>query len=550
MASYDVFISYRREGGAAEARLIQSALQSRKVRAFLDVTELGRGYFDDALLHSIEQTPNFVVILSPHALDRAESDEDWLRKEIAHALKSERNVVPLIMPGFQFPPKLPRDLKNLPRHQGMDYSHLYFDAMMQKLMVTLDLSASDEERAKQEQVAKEKEERDRSERAHLDEERQKVDRARLSAERMKQENDARRKSLELRQQEDLKRREETMRRREQDSGAARWSDRFRLGDPAATPEARQAALVGFWTMLTVSFAFFATSSGNQAQLGFTAGAMFLALAVWVRVTPRQACTPGLVASALTTIGMVATALSQRLDLGRVSLALYAAGASAALWQLSRVTRVPALAPAAPETSAQATAPDGAPFGKRFGDLIGVGERLDIRRLRVFAGARLAAGLAFWWTVQASQGMFSSFRLNYLWVVWVSAALPIVFAMTFRWLRNPLLAIGVGAVIASLLDPAFYQGNLATLTVMGNVVGSLVLAAAIGEIESTRVAVWVGSATASLSGILLGWLWGVRFGGWYQAGPNLYRFTVLSVVFTVAFVGGMILTDRARVTQTT
>ena len=257
MAAYDVFISYRRDGGGAEARLIQAALQSRNVHAFLDVTELGRGYFDEALLKSIEQAPNFVVILSPPALDRAESDEDWLRKEIAHALKTDRNVVPLIMPGFQFPAKLPRDLKNLPRHQGMDYSHLYFDAMIQKLIATLDLSASDEERAKQEQAAREREERERSERAQLEEERQKLAQARLSTERMKEENEARRRSLELHRLTEQKRRDDASRRRERDAGVPRWSGRFLLGDPAASTETRQSALVAFWSLLVASFAFYA-----------------------------------------------------------------------------------------------------------------------------------------------------------------------------------------------------------------------------------------------------------------------------------------------------
>jgi hypothetical protein len=556
MTSYDVFISYRRDGGAAEARLIQSALQARQVRAFLDVTELGRGYFDDALLKSIDQTPNFVVILSPHALDRAESDEDWLRKEIAHALKTDRNVVPLIMPGFQFPAKLPRDLKNLPRHQGMDYSHLYFDAMIQKLVATLDLSASDEQRTKQEQAVRDKEARDRAERAQLEEEREKLARARLSTERQRQENEARRKSLEIHQQEDLKRRDDAGRRRARDPAAgARWSGRFWLGDPAASTDVRQAALVSFWALLTVAFAFFATASGSAAQGGFAAGIAFLALAIWARVAPQRAAASGLVISGLTALGMVGVALSQRFDLGRMSLALYAGCAAASLWPLMRTARssvAPSLAPwaadaAVPGASPAAVPPHAGdqPFGARFGDLIGVGERLDIPRLRLFIGARLVAGLAFWWAVQANQGIFSSFRVNYLWVIWVSAALPLALALTFRWLRNPPLSIAAGAVIASLVDPSFYQSGLATLTVAATVIGSFLFAAVIDEVDSTRAAVWLATVAANLGDVLVGWLWGQRFGGWNQAGANLYHFTLLCAVFTAAFVGGMMLSDRSK-----
>src|ERR1700681_2889267 len=173
MSDYDVFISYRRDGGAAEARLLQSKLNERKIRTFLDVTELGRGYFDDALLKHIEQTPNFLVILSPHSLSRGEHEEDWLRREIAHALATERNVVPLMMPGFEWPPKLPKDLRNLRRHQGLDYSHLYFEAMLQKLVATLDLTASPAGQEKQPRPSQDQLERSRVERALLEEERQK-----------------------------------------------------------------------------------------------------------------------------------------------------------------------------------------------------------------------------------------------------------------------------------------------------------------------------------------------------------------------------------------
>ena len=556
MASYDVFISYRRDGGAAEARLIQSALQSRNVRAFLDVTELGRGYFDDALLRSIEQTPNFVVILSPHALDRAESDEDWLRKEIAHALKSERNVVPLIMPGFQFPPKLPRDLKNLPRHQGMDYSHLYFDAMMQKLLATLDLSASDEERGKAEQAARDRDENDRAERVRLDEDRQQLERARRSVERLKQETDARRRSLELHRQESAGPPADDALRRDRDRAVPRGQACSAWPPPTRTQARARPSMWHSGRCCSSRSRSSRPRAAAPTQGMFAAGAAFLALAVWMRMRASQAATMALVVSALTSLGMVGAALSQRFDLGRVSFAWYAACAAAALWRLTnaaalrrrRPPRLPwtrAALPARIAVPHRVGAPVGASFGRRFGDLIGVGDRIDVPRLRLFIVARLIGGLAYWWAVQASQGMFSSFRVNYLWIIWVSAALPLAFALTFRWLRHPLLSILAAAVIASVVDPVFYQSGFAMPTVAGNLVGSLLFAAAIEDVDDVRIAAWLGSASASLGGVLVGVLWGVRYGGWSQAGPNLYRFTLLSVVFTAAYIGGMRLTERSE-----
>jgi hypothetical protein len=349
----------------------------------------------------------------------------------------------------------------------------------------------------------------------------------------------------MKQQEDRTRREDASHGTRGETAPFRWSDRLRLGDAVASAEARPAAVVAFWSLLLPSFAWFATASGNEAQGGYVAGTAFLALAVWIRASPRQAATTGLVASALTTIGMVGVALSQRLDLGRISFALYTAGATAALWQLSRATRLPVMpAPVAAASGADAPVqPVRAPFGTRFGDFIGVGPNRDDRRLRWFIGARFLAGIAFWWVVPDYQRMIAGFHVNVLWVAWVAAALPLALAFTYRALRNPLLAIGASALIASVADPAFYQTGLATVSVAGNLVGSFLLAAVFDEVERKPVAAWLGCAAANLAGSALWQLWGPRSSGWFQTGPILYRFTLLSVVFTAVFVAGLFVTDR-------
>jgi hypothetical protein len=131
---YDIFISYRRAEGAAEARLVAAALAQHGVHAFLDVADLRRGRFDITLLNRVEEAPNFLVILTPGALDRCNEEGDWLRQEIAQAIKKSRNIIPLILPGFQFPATLPPDLTDLPRHQGVEYSHALFDATIARIL--------------------------------------------------------------------------------------------------------------------------------------------------------------------------------------------------------------------------------------------------------------------------------------------------------------------------------------------------------------------------------------------------------------------------------
>ena len=131
----DVFISYRRQDGAQTARLLRAELQHRGYRVFLDVDDLRPGHFDEALLKQIDAAPNFVLVLSPDSLRRCSDDRDWLRREVAHAMQAAKNIVPIIMTGFEFPEQdeLPMDIAQLSLHHGIPYSHDFFDAMMDKL---------------------------------------------------------------------------------------------------------------------------------------------------------------------------------------------------------------------------------------------------------------------------------------------------------------------------------------------------------------------------------------------------------------------------------
>lgn len=131
---YDIFISYRRDGGDAQALFIREKLMQRGLRVFLDVTDLRKGYFDEALLNYIAETPNFLVILSLQSLDRCAAEGDWLRLEIAQAVKTRKNIIPVMMPSFRFPNQLPEDIQTLPRHQGVEYSHSYHVAMIDSIV--------------------------------------------------------------------------------------------------------------------------------------------------------------------------------------------------------------------------------------------------------------------------------------------------------------------------------------------------------------------------------------------------------------------------------
>ena len=87
---YDIFISYRRDGGYEMARLLYEHLKGLGLNPFFDLEELRSGPFNSKLYSVIEESENFVLILPPNGLDRCVAQDDWLRLEIQHALLKEK----------------------------------------------------------------------------------------------------------------------------------------------------------------------------------------------------------------------------------------------------------------------------------------------------------------------------------------------------------------------------------------------------------------------------------------------------------------------------
>jgi formylglycine-generating enzyme required for sulfatase activity len=117
--------------------LLQTHLEARSVETFLD-RDLGRGVFDEMLLRRIAESPTFLIILTPNALDRCADEEDWLRKEIVQAISSKRNIIPLLVDSFQFTPEIVRKLdpaiRELSRYQAVVYSRDYFESVIERIV--------------------------------------------------------------------------------------------------------------------------------------------------------------------------------------------------------------------------------------------------------------------------------------------------------------------------------------------------------------------------------------------------------------------------------
>lgn len=133
---YDIFISYRREGGYDTAQLLYDRLTQMRYRVSFDLETLRGGKFNTQLYQRIEQCSDVLVIMSKDSLNLRENpDDDWFRLEIAHALKHKKNIVPVFLRDFKFPHKgeLPPDIADLVDYQGVTASQEHFDSTLQRI---------------------------------------------------------------------------------------------------------------------------------------------------------------------------------------------------------------------------------------------------------------------------------------------------------------------------------------------------------------------------------------------------------------------------------
>jgi tetratricopeptide (TPR) repeat protein len=132
-----VFISYRRTNISWALAIFQNLTQNG-YDVFFDYNGLASGDFESAILGNIKARAHFLVLLTPSALERCDSPADWLRREIETALTSQRNIVPLMMEGFDFGmPKiasqLTGELAALKLYNGLSIPPEYFMEAMGKL---------------------------------------------------------------------------------------------------------------------------------------------------------------------------------------------------------------------------------------------------------------------------------------------------------------------------------------------------------------------------------------------------------------------------------
>jgi tetratricopeptide (TPR) repeat protein len=148
-----VFISYRRTNFYT-ALAVYQYLTQHGYDAFFDYQSIDSGDFSKAILENIEAKAHFVLILSPSALERCNQPGDWLRREIETAIELNRNIVPMMMEGFDFGnpatvEALTGKLAALSSYNGLRlYADYFFDAM-EKLRTRFLNKATDDLRSRE-----------------------------------------------------------------------------------------------------------------------------------------------------------------------------------------------------------------------------------------------------------------------------------------------------------------------------------------------------------------------------------------------------------------
>lgn len=143
---YDVFISYRRNGGAEKAELIKKALQEngyKSDRIFMDTHSLQTGDFRKRIREAITESVNVIVIVTKESFDKIK-DEDYFVFELLEAKRLEKNMIFCLFGITEIDvKKLPDALREVIQYEKhVPYDHVYADAFYDRLYSSLVQRAS------------------------------------------------------------------------------------------------------------------------------------------------------------------------------------------------------------------------------------------------------------------------------------------------------------------------------------------------------------------------------------------------------------------------
>ncbi len=134
---YNIFISYRRNAFET-ANLLATRLKAMGYSVFFDLEEMNQGKFNEQLIERIKECKDFIIVLPPNALDRCQAEDDWVRMEIIAALSNHKNIIPVMLEGFEWPEKMPQGMEELRLFQSITPLPItYYDMQVKRIKTYL-----------------------------------------------------------------------------------------------------------------------------------------------------------------------------------------------------------------------------------------------------------------------------------------------------------------------------------------------------------------------------------------------------------------------------
>jgi formylglycine-generating enzyme required for sulfatase activity len=150
-----IFISYRRGDAEGQARAlsIELAKYVGEKSVFMDVDSIALGRdFRQSLHESLESCDALLALIGPYWLDskdssgrrRLDDPADFVRQEIATALKRNIPVTPVLLQGAAMPAqdRLPDEIKDLAFRNGFELSHTRWHSDVREMLQRLGLGGA------------------------------------------------------------------------------------------------------------------------------------------------------------------------------------------------------------------------------------------------------------------------------------------------------------------------------------------------------------------------------------------------------------------------
>jgi hypothetical protein len=105
---------------------------------FTDYDGIASGEFETIIFENIRARAHFLILLTPTALEQCGDPKDWMRREIEAATDNKRNIVPVMLKGFNFDTsatagQLTGKLVAIKQYNGLPIPEGYFSAAMERL---------------------------------------------------------------------------------------------------------------------------------------------------------------------------------------------------------------------------------------------------------------------------------------------------------------------------------------------------------------------------------------------------------------------------------